>query len=140
AGVPHWYAVGARVGQVKIGGGQGGSEHKFPRPTRPICFGRTHRPPGHIILRIAKKLELFGITKDGPCETAGPGSEWRVTLLRIRATIAAVVEIEDAFVCSAAREIVAISARAIIDAKASGQFSVLNQATKKGNPLVAFAH
>src|SRR3954470_12241799 len=146
AGIPHGNAVGAGVGQVKIGGGNGGSEHKSA--LTPVLSPREresdnplhHQLPKAVFLRVRTKLELFGVAENGPSETAGPGSEWRVALLRIRAAISSVIRVEDTFVGCPAAGVIGIAPFAVIDAVASGHFSVLNQTSQKRNPFVALAH
>src|SRR6266568_4080956 len=101
AGVPHRNAVGAGMFDIKIGGCESGPEKdgfstgegdKRPGP------GAATRRIKTMMLQRSEKFQLLCISENGPREPAHPGAESREALLRVRAAIAAIIEIENAFV------------------------------------------
>src|SRR5688572_26938495 len=120
AGVPDRHATAAGVFEVKIGGGEGGFAencfHNFSAAMR-FEFG---------IRSSSEKFKLFGEAADGPGETASPGAERGVTLLRIWAAIVAVVRVENAFVGGASAKVVGVARCAIVDREFGGIDRVLD--------------
>src|SRR4029077_16194395 len=83
-----------------------------------------------------EELELFGKTAHGPGETARPGAEGRVALLRTGAAVVAIVDVEDALVRGAAAYVVGIAAFAVPDGIFRGGAGVLGDPLDQGNFLV----
>src|SRR5436309_15760858 len=123
AGVPHRNAIGARMLEIKIGGcGSGPEKDGFStgEGDKGPVLGAATRRIKKMMLQRSEKFQLLRVSKYGPRQTAHPGAESRVALLRVRAAIAAIIEIENAFVRRAAANIVSVAAFAVIDRVAGG--------------------
>src|SRR2546422_5436029 len=110
-----------------------------------LCWTRTGRrnpnlAPNRSATDSVKEVQFLSKPENGPGQPAGPRSEWRVALLRIRAAITAVVQVENAFVRGAAVNIVGIALLAIENGVAGGCFRVVDEPLQQGNPLIPLAH
>src|SRR5436309_15972859 len=107
ATVPHRNPVPATICDIEIGRGRGRLEHELRDAVSPPSASRRRAsvlecgPEGSGPLSLNRKVrlpqrgdefELLGKTADGPGQPAHPCAEWRVTLLRIRAAIASVLD------------------------------------------------
>ncbi len=75
------------------------------------------RPPRGCELRVAhgvEVLELLGEARDDPREAPGPGGERRVALLRVRAPVAAVDDVEDRLVGHPAADVPGVAALPVV--------------------------
>src|ERR1017187_1660628 len=123
--VPHRDAVRARVGEVEICCG--------PRRVEEHGGDRSLAQPGARYFGAygLQELQLFRVAQNCPRQTARPGAEWGITLLRVRASMDAVIDIENALMGDAAPDIVRVAALAVIDAVAGRDFRVLQQPLQK---------
>src|SRR5207302_9644773 len=89
--------------------------------------------------KMGQELQLLRKTKNRPRQSARPGAERRVTLLRIRTAIMAVVHIENAFVRDTSPDVVSIAAFAVINIVARRRRGMFQQPLQQRNLLVALA-
>src|SRR5207247_5861438 len=88
----------------------------------------------------AEELQLFGESENRPGQSACPGGEWRVSLLRIRTTEDAIGDVEHRFVRGSAGHVVGVAAFAIINVVTRGVRRVLDETLKKRNLPVLLPH
>src|SRR5207244_13205648 len=88
----------------------------------------------------AKKLQLLGKPENRPRQAARPGTKRRVTLLRIRTAILAVVHIENALVRHPAAHVVSIAAFAIVNIVTGGGRGMFHEPLQQRDLLVPLTH
>src|SRR5207247_10338686 len=85
-------------------------------------------------------LELLGKSEHRPRQPAGPRAEWRVSLLRARAAVAAAGDVEEALVRDTAPHIESIAATSEIDIEGGRRARVLHEPFEQAHALVLFLH
>ena len=87
-----------------------------------------------------EELQLLGEAAHRPGQPARPRAERRIALLRVRAAVVAVVDVEDALVRGAAAHVVGVAAFAVLDGVLRGGAGVLHDAVEQRNLPVVLAH
>ena len=109
-GVPGRDAIRTAILEIKIGGGTGRLEHHRGQ------FSSATKRLERRVLQRHEKLELLRIPAKRPGQTTRPCAERRVTLLRIRAPVTAIVQVEDTLVRRATAHVVMIPAFTVVNA------------------------
>ena len=139
AGVPVGNAVGGAVGEVELAG----RRDRGPHPRYRLRVARQSRDAGlgHRLRRQrGEVLQHLRAAENGPCQTARPGRERRISLLRGGAAVAAVVDVEQRLVGHPPGYVVVVAPGAEVDVVAEGGFEVLQQAPQQRDAAVALAH
>src|SRR5262249_52803833 len=99
-----------------------------------------NRPRLFVPLKRIEEFELLGEPAHRPGEPARPGTERRITLLRVRTAIVAVVDVEDTFVRRASADVVRVAALAVPDRGLRGRERVLRDPVEERDLLIVLAH
>src|SRR5437660_3211999 len=132
--VPHRNSICATVCYIKIRCGLSRVLHRACDPLPPSEWTQ---------LRIRDrldKLQLLSEAASGPGQSAHPGAEWRIALLRVWTTITPIIDVEDAFVSRPPTHIIRIATLAVINPKLRRHRSVLHQSLQQRNFSVMLAH
>ncbi|MDB6027473.1 MAG: hypothetical protein JWM68_3696 [Verrucomicrobiales bacterium] len=132
--VPIGNAIGRGVAQPEVGDGEGNFFETFDRFGFRIIRGE------FFLVERGEKFQLLRVTAQEPGLSTGPSGEGGVTLLTARATITAVVEIEDAFVDDPSAFVVNVAAFAEVNVVTRGGFGMLQEAFEQIDLRVALAH
>src|SRR3954451_16436255 len=92
------------------------------------------------VLDRREKLQLFGVSAHRPRESSCPCAERRVSLLRIRASIAPIVQVEDTLMRCPSPNVVEIPALPVVNCVLSSSLGVFEHPTQERYLLVVLPH
>ena len=132
--VPVGHAVGRSVGHEEVRRRLRDLEEPLQHP------GLAHRAVEACLGHLGEELDLFGEAAQDPGQAPRPGREGRVPLLRARAAVGAVLDVEDRLVGDPAPHVVGVAPFPEVHVVARGGLGVLDEAREQRHRPVALSH